>query len=327
MCYDINVVTFTQKISFLRRAFGSCGLDRKKQNAILSCPACGQGGSKKKFYINLDTWQCHCWTCGLKGKTILPVLKKYGIKDDIDVFLKYSGCPGHIDDVSIIENEDRIRLPEEFILLADFQNSIDPDVKACISYLKSRGMNKKDLWRYRLGTSKSGRFKRRVIIPSFDLFGDLNYFVTRAIDKNARRKYINSNNNKKNIVFNEIDIDWSKELVIVEGPFDMFKAGENSTCMLGSSLRDDYLLFSRIVSNQTPIILAMDSDMKIKEQEIAKLLSSYGCSVRMFELGDFFDVGGMTKEEFKNIKKKSIPWNPNQRLKMRIGAIRSGSLL
>ena len=295
MCYDINVVTFTQKISFLRRAFGSCGLDRKKQNAILSCPACGQGGSKKKFYINLDTWQCHCWTCGLKGKTILPVLKKYGIKDDIDVFLKYSGCPGHIDDVSIIENEDRIRLPEEFILLADFQNSIDPDVKACISYLKSRGMNKKDL--------------------------------TRAIDKNARRKYINSNNNKKNIVFNEIDIDWSKELVIVEGPFDMFKAGENSTCMLGSSLRDDYLLFSRIVSNQTPIILAMDSDMKIKEQEIAKLLSSYGCSVRMFELGDFFDVGGMTKEEFKNIKKKSIPWNPNQRLKMRIGAIRSGSLL
>jgi len=320
------VVTFTQKISFLRRVFGSCELDRKQQNAIFSCPQCVKG-NKKKFYVNLDTWQCHCWSCGLKGKTILSVLKKHGTRDDIEVFLKYSGSSSTIDKISIIEDKDAIRLPEDFILLADFQKSIDPDIRSCISYLRSRGLCERDLWRYRLGTSRSGRFKRRVIVPSFDLFGELNYFVTRAVDRGVRRKYINSNNNKKNIVFNEIDIDWKKELVIVEGPFDMFKAGENSTCMLGSSLRDDYLLFSRIVSNQTPVILAMDSDMKIKEQEIAKLLTSYGCDVRMACLGDFSDVGSMSKEEFKNIKKESAPWNPNQRLKMRIGAIRSGSLL
>ena len=320
------MVTFTQKISFLKRVFGSCELDRRQQNGIFSCPECGHG-NKKKFYINLDTWQCHCWSCGLKGKTVLPVLKKYGTREDVDVFLKYSGSSKKIGDMPASEIEDKIRLPDDFILLADFQKSIDPDIRSCISYLRSRGMNERDLWRYRLGTSRSGRFKRRVIVPSFDLFGELNYFVTRAIDKSVRRKYINSNNNKKNIVFNEIDIDWSKEVVIVEGPFDMFKAGENSTCMLGSSLRDDYLLFSRIVSNQTPVILAMDSDMKQKEQEIAKLLSSYGCLVRIANLGSFSDVGSMSKEEFKNIKKESTTWDPNQRLKMRIGSIRSGSLL
>ena len=324
------MVTFTQKISFLRRIFGSYDLDRKKQNAIFSCPSCGSGTHKKKFYINLDTWQCHCWSCSLRGKTILSVLKKYGTRDDVESFMSHIG----IKDRNISATKDDgnsdielIRLPENFILLADNQRSIDPDIRGCIKYLKSRGLSERDLWRYRFGTVTSGRFKRRVIVPSFDSFGDLNFFVSRAIDSNARRKYINSNNNKKLIVFNEIDIDWSKELVLTEGPFDMVKAGDNTTCMLGSSLGDDYLLFSRIVSHQTPIILAMDSDMKLKEQEIAKLLSLYGCQVKIMNLGDFSDVGSMSRSEFSELRLSLQLWDPAHRLKMRIGDLRSGSLL
>lgn len=324
------MVTFTQKINFLRRIFGSYDLDRKKQNAIFSCPSCGGETHKKKFYINLDTWQCHCWSCNLRGKTILSVLRKYGTKSDVESFMSHIGIKDR--EFSSLKSEsqdeiERIRLPENFILLADSQRSIDPDIRGCIKYLRSRGLSERDLWRYRFGTVTRGRFKRRVIIPSFDSFGDLNFFVSRAIDDSARRKYINSNNNKKFIIFNEIDIDWSRELTLVEGPFDMVKAGENATCILGSSLRDDYLLFSRIVSNETPILLALDSDMKSKEQEIAMQLNSYGCQVRVMDLGGFSDVGSMTRDDFINLKNNSKEWNPSQRLKMRIGALRSGSLL
>tara|TARA_B100000700_G_scaffold328936_1_gene448496 strand:+ start:6912 stop:7880 length:969 start_codon:yes stop_codon:yes gene_type:complete len=321
------VVTFTKKISFLRRAFGHCELDRKKENAIFVCPSCGRGTGKRKFYINLDTWQCHCWSCGLKGKTILSVLRKYGTREDVELFLNILGKKGSISPSEKVEGlDEKVTLPEGFILLADHQRSIDPDVRSCIRYLASRGLRERDLWRYRFGTVRSGRFKRRIIVPSFDMFGDLNFFVTRSIDPGVRRKYINSNNNKKNIVFNEIDIDWSAELVLVEGPFDMVKAGENCACILGSSLTDDHLLFSRIVSNQTPVVLALDADMKEKQQEIAKNLSSYGCEVKIASLGDFSDVGDMSREEFKNAMINSIPWSPSQRLKMRIGSLRSGSL-
>lgn len=323
------MVTFTKKISFLRSVFGQCELDRKQQNGIFVCPECGSGTGKKKFYINLDTWQCHCWSCGLKGRTVLSILKKHGTREDIEKFVSYSGIKKNNNQIDLDSDQDiqKIRLPEEFLLLADNQRSIDPDVRACIRYLMSRGVSERDLWRYRLGTAKSGRFKRRIIIPSFDMSGDLNFFVTRCIDPGIRRKYINSNVNKKNIVFNEIDIDWSSEIVLVEGPFDMMKSGINSTCILGSALRDDYLLFSRIVSRCTPVILALDSDMKEKEQKIAKLLSSYGCQVKIIDLGGFSDVGSMTKEDFRNRRKNAQAWDPSHLLKMKIGAIRSGSLL
>ena len=324
------MVTFTQKISFLRSVFGSCELDRKQQNAIFTCPDCGEGTAKKKFYVNVDTWQCHCWSCGLRGKTILPVLKKYGSRKDIDLFLNYAGAKQrHGEDFysdKKVEDE-KINLPEGFILLADFQVSIDPDINACIRYLRSRGVSQRDLWRYRFGATRSGRFKRRIIIPSFDSSGELNFFVSRAIDRAVKRKYINSSNNKRMIVFNEIDIDWSKEITLVEGPFDLIKSGENATCILGSTLRDYYLLFSRIVSNGTPVLLALDSDMKQKEQKIAKILNSYGCQVRIMELGKFSDVGSMTKQEFNHLKDFSKLWDPSHGLKMRIGALRSGSLL
>jgi DNA primase len=321
------VVTFTSKLKFLRRVFGSSEIDRQQKNAIFTCPSCGIGTKKKKFYINLDTWQCHCWSCGLKGKTILPILRKYGSQSDIDQFLKYTGSKEKIVSNTVEEVEEEVKLPEGFILLSDHLRSIDPDTKACLRYLSSRGLGVKDLWRYRLGTVKSGRLKRRIVVPSFDAFGDLNFFVTRAIDSSVRRKYINSTNNKKLIVFNEIDIDWSKELVLTEGPFDMMKAGENATCILGSSLRDDYLLFQKIVSNKASVLLALDSDMKEKEHKMAADLSSYGCQVRTMNLEKFSDVGEMTCEQFSQLRKKSTPWDPSQRLKVKIGKLRSGSLL
>jgi hypothetical protein len=320
------MVTFTQKLSFLKGVFGKYELDRKQENAIFTCPACGTGTSKKKFYINLTTWQCHCWSCNIKGKTILPILRKHGTRDDVSLFMNHLGIKQrNLEENTQIENE-RVRLPDEFLLLADNMTSMDPDIKSCIKYLYSRGLTEKDLWRYRLGTSRSGRFRRRIIFPSFDIDGILNFFVTRAIDRDVRRKYINSNVNKKLIVFNEIDIDWSSQISLVEGPFDMVKAGENSTCILGSSLSPDYFLFSKIISNRSSVLLCLDSDMKDKEQKIAKLLSSYGCDVKILSVEGFSDVGEMTREEFSKRKKSAKPWSHNEMIKMRIGSLRSGSL-
>ena len=44
-------------------------------------------------------------------------------------------------------------------------------------------------------------------------------------------------------LFNEITLDWKKPITLVEGPVEIFNAGDNSTCILGSSLNENYILF------------------------------------------------------------------------------------
>ena len=46
-----------------------------------------------------------------------------------------------------------------------------------------------------------------------------------------------------------INIDWSKELALVEGAFDLVKSNENSTCLLGSKLSEKSRLFLQIIKN------------------------------------------------------------------------------
>ena len=78
--------TISERVNFVRSAFGSCVIDRTGKNAAVHCPNCNSDKEKKKLSINLDTWQAHCWVCGLKGKTVLPILKKFCDARYVDIF-------------------------------------------------------------------------------------------------------------------------------------------------------------------------------------------------------------------------------------------------
>ena len=216
-------------------------------------------------------------------------------------------------------------IPEGFTLLASYRGK-DPDMRAIIQYCRRRGLSERDLWYFRVGGSSDRSLRRRVIIPSFDADGELNFFVSRAIDKNGFPKYANSKAKKTEIIFNEMNIDWSKEVTIVEGPFDLMKTGENSTCLLGSKLSKSGKLFSKIVENKSPVLLALDQDMKMESYKIARLLSSYGVDVRIFKNTSNTDVGGMSKESFIKMSKHSLEWSEDSILKFKISSIKSGSL-
>ena len=151
--------------------------------------------------------------------------------------------------------------------------------------------------------------------------------VARSIDPANKLKYLNAKVPKKSVIFNEINIDWSKELTIVEGPMDLIKCDPNATCLLGSHLSEEYALFQKIVKNSTPVLLALDPDMKLKTQEYAKKFSSYGVPVRVLGLGDFADVGEMSKNEFLTAKADAHSWKTEDRLYQLIDSINSGSIL
>ena len=96
--------------------------------------------------------------------------------------------------------------------------------------------------------------------------------------------------------------------------------------MLGSSLSKGSYLFKRIISNRTPVLLSLDSDMKEKSLRIADTLLKYGCDVRILDTGEYSDVGEMTKKEFLKRKKNAKSWTRKISLKEKISSIRTGSL-
>ena len=318
--------TVTEKLEYLKGCFGeNYQLSRSGDNVAFQCPACGRGTEKLKFSICLETFMCHCWVCDIKGKTPYFIIKKYCDSDRAERFKRMFKI--RINDEDVDEPiVDVVRFPNKFKMLATIKNPRDPDLRDCLRYLKSRGVTEELLWRHKIGTFVGRRLTRRVVFPSFDSKGILNYYVSRTIDGNGFPKYLNCKADKTSIVFDEAKIDWKKELMIVEGVFDMIKCGLNTTCLLGSSLNEKHKLFHMIVKNKTPVILALDADMLSKTYRIAKELSSYDVQVKIFDLGGYQDIGSMSSEIVRQKCKSAPIYSSESRLHHLIGTISSGSL-
>ncbi len=311
-----------EKIDFIQKVFGKCVVSSDGINVAVACPSCGsQSKSKKKLSIRIDTDVTHCWICGLKSRSLAPIIKKYFSRAHLEEYYSKFRKDSLISTSDDSEEEVQITLPKGFVLLGASQKSLDPDIRAVIRYVTRRGLSYRDMWYYRLGTCTSGKFRRRVIIPSFDFEGRLNYYVGRAIDRDETRRYVNARVPRSTIVFNEINIDWSLPLTLVEGPFDLMKCDDNTVPLLGSSLPRDSSLFNRIISNKTPVILALDSDMSKKTQKIASDLSEYDVKVKILDTSNHEDVGAMTNLEFLKLKREARAWKREDKLLDLIGGI------
>jgi DNA primase len=308
---------FDYKISFLRRVFGTAQLGANA-NLAVSCPVC-KDRTKKKLSIRLDDDRVHCWVCGLSGR-LLTLLSKHR-PEFVSEYIKQFATQQSAVDLLDYEDKTVLELPIGFRLLAPLYYDPSLEVRWALAYLRQRHISYRDLWYYKFGIAN--QCHRRVIMPSFDCNGQLNFYTARALDDETSLKYMNSKVEKKAIVFNEINIDWTKELTLVEGPFDLTRCDENATCLLGSSLVEDSYLFLKIYQNRTPIVLALDNDMVDKTwQRIARMLASYDIPVRILDLGSYKDVGEMTKEQFLVAKQAARPWDRMDALSMKIKGMR-----
>ena len=300
------VISVTQKLKFIESVFGSGRLAANGKNFGVRCPICAPTDlNKRKFVIRVEDDVCHCWTCGWKAHTLAPIIRKYGSRDDLvryrDEFMPEEAKRGSwAGNFELEEQKKQLELPKDFKLLTLCSMS-DPDVRAAWLYLKSRGTTLKDAWYFKLGLSNETRWKGRIIMPSFDASGKLNYFVGRTIyERDRRQKYDNPEDDKLPIVFNEINIDWSRRLVICEGPFDLMKCGDNAVPLLGSDLNEVSRVFSQILVNNTPVALAMDGDMwDTKVPKITKKLQEYNVDVSVVDVRQWGDPGQMTKQQFR----------------------------
>lgn len=319
-----------QFIDFLQKVFGEGTLSNQGNNISVVCPICQAKKQidyrKRKLVIRTDNCLLHCWVCNYKAKNLLDILTRYG-KEHIDEYVKNFLQSEQLDfeNKNTIVEESKIVLPNDFELLATADRN-NPNVKKYIKYLKFRGLGKvnldKDLWYWKFGFSSEENYINRIIMPSFDEEGNLNYFTARTINPKIKPKYVNPPVKREEIIFNEININWKKPLVIVEGPFDLVKCTDNSTCLLGSDLNHNYKLFHKIVRNKTPIILALDPDAIKKQDKIAKDLFSWDIPIQTITIPQkYSDVGEMTEEEFISQIKSATIFNIETSLRSKIARI------
>lgn len=299
------MLSLSDKLNFIQKSFGTYRISRDGRNVDVRCPICAPSDrSKLKLSILTDDADdmclaCHCWTCGYKSRTLWNLLVKYCSRD---LLLEYRDrfLPESMRRRSYVEDESNnvpqsIELPSDFELLVTSKTN-DPDVIAIKKYLYSRNMTDDDLWFYKVGFSMQNKWFRRAIFPSFDAEGKLSWYVARTVD-NVRPKYESPEGDRKNVIFNEINVDWSRQIVLCEGVFDMVKCGENAIPLLGSDINKESALFNAIVANKTPVALALDVDMRhSKVPIVVKKLAEYDVDVVVVDVQS--DPGDMTKREF-----------------------------
>jgi len=277
----------------------------KGNELLFTCPECGH--HKRKFSVNLDKNAYKCWVCDYRGRNIRRIVRRFGTYTQLqawDSITNRSDLERFAElfvDTELGEDPQKLELPQEFISLC--HDKIPATGMYALRYLKSRGVTNEDIVRWKIGYCFSGEYRNRIVFPSFDSDGDINYFVARSYNGDSY-KYKNPKASK-NIVFNHLYIDWNKDLTIVEGIFDAVIAG-NSVPILGSTLRADSELIREIVRNDTPVYLALDPDAADKERRIIKTLLKYNVELYKIDVSGYEDVGSMPKAVFEQRKKAAV---------------------
>ena len=287
------------KKNILREVLGS-GYDSRDET-LYHCPFCKH--HKKKLSVNVTKGFFKCWVCDTKG-AISYLIKRFGSIDDrhdwalLDQEVDFSTM-----DLIFNQPEEKlppVDLPSEYMCLA--KKGLPPAANEAISYLWSRGIGQKDILYHKIGFCLTGKYKKRIIIPSFDDEGNCNYFTARSYSGD----WLSYKNPpaSKNIIFNDLLIDWNEPITLVEGPFDSIKM-KNSIPILGSTLKETTKLFKKIVEKQTKVYIGLDEDALNKSMKIISLLLEYGLDVYKLDTSDIEDIGSITKTEAEELKQEA----------------------
>lgn len=260
------------------------------------CPYCASNeGVESDGKYNLETnieHGCvfHCWKCETKGK-LSKLFKDFG---NIGQLNEYKSV------LSTIRNSKAYKLDfdndnsfesfdvEKFIELPKGFIPINKDTKPeniALQYLRKRGITDDIINKYNIGYTgyytPDFRDKMRIIIPSYDSSGELNYWVGRDYYGKSKIKYRNPDVSKTSIVFNEGLINWGEDITLVEGPFDHIVT-PNSIPLLGKTLKETDAVFIALKElSYANINILLDDDATENAYRLYKFMYNKGFKERM----------------------------------------------
>lgn len=263
--------------SFLFKVLG----DSKEYSSgqiYYECPICNRKDGVKKLAICLDekrknknnksaymNWQCWRDTSHSGGNlfkllTMMKADKK--LISELETILGKKHLDYNIDsiqkqlfDIKPSTNSKKINLPEEFEPIDTKSDSIY--YMRPLSYLLRRGISKKEIIKYNIGFCSKGKYKGRLIIPSYDENGELNYFIARSYEETNKIRYMNPEFSK-DIIFNDLYINWNLPIYLVEGIFDAFAIKRNAIPVLGKNLSTSLKI--KIIKRRPDVYVILDTD-------------------------------------------------------------------
>lgn len=260
-------VDFIPLVDVLHDIFGESKSHNDVRGQItFDCPVCSydikdldEGDGKGNLEINYKMFVYKCWVCAESHHThghLNKLVFKYGSPTQIRDFKLYT--PDEFVSRSTVSYK-KVRLPKEFISFSDvsYGRKLTHKYKQAYKYLRSRNITDEMIKKFNIGYCDEGLYENRIIIPSYDEYDDLNYFVARSYLKYSKRKYMNPQADKNTLIWNEHMIDWDKPIYLVEGVFDSIFL-ENSVPMLGKFITNN--LFEKVYDNAKKVVIVLDSD-------------------------------------------------------------------
>jgi DNA primase len=278
------------------------------------CPFCNH--PKPKLAVNLDkhgVW--HCWHCNDRGSVVQLFRKLNCTKEELNLLYKLLGedRPTKPDD----HVEFPLALPSEYRPMWEPPKNMDFSYKGAMQYLLNRHITAADILRYQIGYCSNGPYAGRIIIPSYDGDGKLNYFTARSFYSNEGLKYKNPPVSK-NVVMFEFHINWKYPIVLCEGAYDAIAIKRNAIPLLGKTIPNK--LAAKIEEhNVTDICLVLDTDALYATAQIAERFIQNGKTVRVvsMEQKDPSETGFTTMTE---LIKTATPLSFADLIKLRVTA-------
>jgi hypothetical protein len=214
--------------------------------------------------------------CDVKGRSLFQLFKKLNSTtteiDELNNMVGRDFYKSYTDTSNVIK---RVELPKEFKPLWNGGNSIIK--RHALNYLHKRGITFEDVIKYNIGYCDFGLYSNRIIVPSYDSEGQLNFFVGRDFYK-SKMKYKNCFSTK-NVIGFELFVNWNEPIVLVEGPFDAIAAKRNAIPLFGKTILSN--LKKKIYEKKViDIYIALDEDaltdsIKIVEEFMKNGINTY----------------------------------------------------
>ena len=274
-------------VNLLNRVLGDSGVKLKKQNEFMYwSPFITH--HKRKLQVNIQTQKWHCWVSNTGGRNLFQLFKRVNAsREQFNELVELVGEPKY-SRVKKQDKKDLVRLPDEYKPL---WNGGDGIVKRhALTYMYKRGFTDDDILKHNIGYCDEGKYSNRIIIPSYDSDGQLNFFVGRDFYK-SKLKYLNSFTSKDVIGF-DLFINWDEPIILCEGAFDAMSFKRNAIPLFGKTMSKR--LHKKILQKKVKkIFLALDDDAQNDAIKISEKLMNEGIDVRKINLqgGDPNDIG------------------------------------
>lgn len=267
----------TDKLSLLESVLGR-SIPAHSSNVSFHCPFCNH--PKPKLNVSLDSGAWGCWVCGQeensksKGRSVSILFHRLHADRSKILVARELWKESK---VSIKKEQNQsISLPKEYRPLWIDDGSFFHD--KAYKYAKSRGLTHNDLIKHRIGYCVNGRFADRIVLPSYDSSGTLNYYAGRSYLQNPVIKFLCPQDLDKDIITYEDQINWLEPIILVESQLDAITIRRNAIPLNGKSIRSR--LKQKIIESRVPkVILCFDGDAVLSLMQQARYFIQNGIPV------------------------------------------------